>query len=89
STSLRAHHVRRDVEGLEIRVGYGLLQDNNAFYDSDRDDRVLFLTSKWRKYVFDLRGKDLSRIKNPFYFALGAPPSAGASTFYLDDIRFE
>ncbi|MEM7676880.1 MAG: serine/threonine-protein kinase, partial [Myxococcota bacterium] len=70
---------RSDIEGLEVRVGYGLLlKSSHAFYDSDRDERVFYLTSNWREYVFDLRGKDLSRIKNPFYFALGAPTAAGS-----------
>lgn len=80
---------RSDVDGLKLKVGYGLLLDDNAFYDSDRDERVFYLTSEWRQYAFDLRRKDLRRIKNPFYFALGAPSLDGASSFYLDDIRFE
>ncbi|MEL6185114.1 MAG: serine/threonine-protein kinase, partial [Myxococcota bacterium] len=80
---------RSDVDGLELKVGFGLLLDDKPFYDTDRAERTLFLTTEWKEYVFDLRGKNLDRIKSPFYFALQAPPPGEPGTFYLDDIRFE
>ena len=80
---------RSDYDGLELKVGFGLLLTDKPFYDTDREERTFFLTTEWKEYVFDLRGKNLERIKSPFYFALEAPPPGEPGAFYLDDVRFE
>ena len=80
---------RSDIDGLELKVGYGLLLQDQAYYDSAREQRVFLMTKKWKQYVFDLRGKNLDRIKNAFYFVLEAPAPSGPRSFYLDDVRFE
>lgn len=58
----------------------------------DSDLAVLgpvILSSEWRPYTIDLRGKDLSYISGGFAWSTAADVNAETCTFYLDEIRFE
>jgi hypothetical protein len=58
----------------------------------DSDTAVIgpvILTSEWKQYAFDLRGKDLSYISGGFAWSTSEDVNPQACTFYLDDIRFE
>ncbi|MEM6371085.1 MAG: protein kinase [Myxococcota bacterium] len=80
---------RSDLDGMEVKFGFGLVMRDAAFFDSSRQERVSRLTRAWTRYSFDLRGKNLSRIKSAFYFALDSPGPGGPHSFYLDDIKYE
>lgn len=70
-------------ECVNFQVGGG----RGAFPDSTiakLENTVL--TKKWKRYVIDLKGKDLSCIKTGFCFSFGGQ---GALSFDLDDIQFE
>ena len=71
-----------------ISFGVGILKDDREYYDtafSELND--VKLSDEWKQYTIDLKGKDLRRIKTPFYWTLGSP--GFPVTFYLDDIQFE
>ena len=80
---------RSDIPGLEVSVGYGLLLRDVAFFDSTRQAGVFVLTPAWKQYTFDLRGKNLGRIKSAFYFTMASPGPGGPHHLYFDDIRYE
>ncbi len=58
----------------------------------DSDTAVIgpvILSSEWRKYTIDLRGKDLSYISGGFAWTTSEDVNQVECTFYLDDMRFE
>jgi hypothetical protein len=68
--------------------GMGLLGTDVLYPDSDTATlEGVKLTNKWKRYRIDLKGKDLSRIKTPFWWSMKG--GKGSSVFYLDDIVFE
>ncbi len=78
----------RGAEGGEkVSFSYGLL-DKAKYADSSKGEiKDQELTKEWKQYTIDLDGKDLSQIKTPFTWVLGA--NGDPITFYLDDIKFE
>jgi hypothetical protein len=66
----------------------GIINRDKPFYDTVQTklDRVA-LTTDWKQYTIDLKGKDLSRIKTGFGWTLAA--DGQPITFYLDDIKYE
>ena len=74
--------------GEKISFGVGILKSDRKYFDTAFAElKDVTLTNNWKQYSIDLRGKDLSVIKTPFYWTFG---SAGFPiTFYLDDIQFE
>jgi hypothetical protein len=60
----------------------------------DTDTAVIgpvILSSEWKEYAIDLRGKDLSYISGGFAWSTSEEvnPDISSVTIYLDDIRFE
>ena len=58
----------------------------------DSDKMVIgpvILSSEWRQYIIDLRGKDLSYISGGFAWSTGISVNPESCTFYLDEIKFE
>ncbi len=49
----------------------------------------VILTTEWKEYTIDLRGKDLSYISGGFCWATNADVNPDGATFYLDDIVYE
>ncbi len=49
----------------------------------------VILTSEWRQYTIDLRGKDLSYISGGFAWTTNENVNQESCIFYLDEIRFE
>jgi len=49
----------------------------------------VILTSEWRKYTIDLRGKDLSYISGGFAWTTSEDVNPESCVFYLDEIRYE
>ena len=78
---------RGDKGGEVVSFSYGLL-DKAKYADSSKGEiKDEKLTKEWKQYTIDLDGKDLSQIKTPFTWVLGA--KGDPITFYLDDIKFE
>ena len=75
--------------GIEnVSFGIGLLDNDRAFSDTAFEKiEDVKLKQKWKRYTIDLKGKNLSRVKTPFYFIFSGPQQS--VTFYLDDIYFE
>ena len=58
----------------------------------DSDKALLgpvILSSDWKKYSIDLRGKDLSYISGGFAWSTNEEVNGETCIFYLDDIRYE
>jgi len=58
----------------------------------DSDTAVIgpvILSSKWRQYTIDLRGKDLTYISGGFAWTTSEEVNPENCTFYLDNIRYE
>jgi len=49
----------------------------------------IILSSVWREYTIDLRGKDLSYVSGGFAWTTSENVNGESCKFYLDDIRFE
>jgi len=80
--------VKGEMGGELINFGVGIIDSEKEYYDTAKGElKNIKLKSNWKKYTIKLKGKDLSRIKTPFYWSLVG--SIDNITFYLDDIRFE
>lgn len=74
--------------GEKVSFGVGLLGSDVLYPDSDTAIlKNVKLTDKWKRYQIKLKGKDLSRLKTPFWWSMTG--SRGSQVFYLDDIAFE
>jgi len=49
----------------------------------------VILTSEWKQYSIDLRGKDLSYVSGGFVWSAKADFNKESCTFYLDNIKYE
>jgi hypothetical protein len=47
------------------------------------------LTTEWKKFEIDLKGKDLSEIRGGFCWSASKDDNPDGFTFYLDDIMYE
>ena len=74
--------------GVVHVIELGLLGKDKPYPDtaSAKLDKVK-LTKEWKQYTFDLKGKDLTRIKTGFSCVWAA--EGKAITFYLDDVRYQ
>ncbi len=70
----------------ECKIG-GLMGE---YSDSDSAGiGPVILTDKWKQYVIDLKGKDLSYISGGFAWSLNVDVNPDGAVFYLDDIKYE
>jgi hypothetical protein len=77
-----------EMGGELIDFGVGLLNSDKEFHDTAKVEfKSIKLKKKWKQYSINLKGKDLSNIKIPFYWISGG--NNHTVTFYLDDIQFE
>jgi hypothetical protein len=79
---------RGEKGGEKVTFICGLIKSDKPYHDTALTQLPdVILTSGWKRYSIDLKGKDLSRIKTGFAWTLGG--SGEPITFYLDDIVFE
>jgi len=79
---------RGDKGGETVDFKFGILGSDKKYSDSATGETGdVQLTKEWKKYVIDLTGKDLSRIKTGFVWTLAGQGSP--VVFFLDDIRYE
>lgn len=78
---------RGEYGGERIDIGVGLLKDDVAFFDSTivRTEDIV-LTSEYKRYRVNLKGKDLSSLKTGFVVAIEGRRTP--VTVYFDNIRF-
>ena len=78
---------RGEYGGEQVTFGVGLLGPDRDFPDSSiQKTGTIELTSAWKRYRVDLKGKDLSSLKTGFVVTLQGRRSP--VTIYLDSIRF-
>jgi len=73
--------------GEQVKFGFGLIGRDKRYFDTTKVEQEFKLTAEWKEYTFDLKGRDLSRIKTGFTWVLAA--SGQPVVFYLDDVKFE
>jgi len=79
---------RGDKGGEKVSFSFGLIKNDQPFYDTGRGElKDVVLSTDWKQYSIDVSGQDLSRIKTGFCWIVGG--QGAPITFYLDDIRFE
>ncbi len=80
--------VRSERGGEKLDVGVGILGSDREYHDSLKVERKgIKLKREWKQHTIKLKGKDLSRVKTPFFWSLGG--MRYPVTLYFDDIRFE
>ncbi len=72
--------------GERITFGAGLIGSDQPFHDSVHVSKVVTLTSHWKKYAINLKGRNLERIITGFYWTGGA--NGSPFTFYIDKVRY-
>jgi hypothetical protein len=70
-----------------VTFGYGLIGIDKRFHDSALDRLEITLGPDWKRYVIELRDRDLSCIKTGFLWTVQA--QSEPLTFFLDDVRYE
>lgn len=79
---------RGEKGGELVSFKMGILGSEKKYPDScHAETPEIRLTRDWKKYTIDLTGKDLSRIKTGFVWAVAG--HGEPVTFYLDDIAYE
>jgi hypothetical protein len=79
---------RGEKGGERLDFSVGIITSGRPFHDTAfASKKNVKLKKEWKQYTIKLKGKDLSRVKTPFVWALGG--QGRTITFYLDDIQFE
>lgn len=74
-------------DGLNVKVGLGLLEDDRTYYDTDKKMVEITLTQEWQEYRIKLNRLDLSCIRTGLvFFASGEGIS---HHIYLDEVVYE
>jgi len=79
---------KSSAEDVEVKVGYGMFDNNKEFYDTDKRSQSFTLSTEWKKYVIVIpKNTDLRCIKaglTIYANGIGKPYS-----IYFDEIKFE
>jgi hypothetical protein len=78
---------RGSAGGERVDFFFGAIKPPKPFYDTDTARISTTLTTEWNQYSIDLTGKNLTRIKTGFGWAVAG--QGHPVTFYLDDIQYE
>ncbi|MDB5272254.1 MAG: glycosyl hydrolase family 2, barrel domain [Chitinophagaceae bacterium] len=72
----------------EATIGYGMIDKNKEFFDTDKQSKKILLTTEWKKYEINIpKSAGLRCIKSGLVIysnAVGSPFS-----IYIDEVRFE
>lgn len=73
---------------VDVTIGYGLIDNNKAYYDTDKRSKKITLSTEWKKYDIKIPASaDLRCVKSGLVLyggAIGKPYSV-----YVDEVRFE
>ena len=78
---------RGEKGGEKVKFGFGGIAKDKAYHDSDASSTDVTLTTEWKQYSIDLKGKDLTTIKSGFYWSVEA--SGAPITLFMSDIKWE
>lgn len=80
---------RKGGEQAEFKVGGIKEGDYPDSLQPAASTQPLILTTEWKQYAIDLKGKDLSRITGGFVWVSSRNENPDGCTIYLDSIQFE
>lgn len=63
--------------------------DSTPRVPSAGSDALVVLTTEWKQYRIDLRGRDLSYVLGGFAWTATSEANPNGAVFYLDDIQYE
>ncbi|MEO1228333.1 MAG: serine/threonine-protein kinase [Myxococcota bacterium] len=72
--------------GERLVFGYGLILRTQPYFDTARDSVEVVLRRSWQRYVIDLEGRNLERIKVGFFAVVGN--SDAPIEIFVDDIVY-
>ena len=72
--------------GEKVQFSFGLLK-GKKYSDTASGETSATLTTDWKQYTIDLKGKDLSCIKTGFVWTVAG--QGEPVVFYLDDVQYE
>jgi hypothetical protein len=74
-------------DNLNVKAGFGLIEDDRPFPDSDIKLVELSLSDQWEKYTIKTKKLDLSYIRSGFVLFVSG--EGMSHTIYIDEIVFE
>ncbi len=74
-------------DNLYATVGFGLIEEDKPFPDTDKDLIRLYLTKEWKKYTIDTKALDLNCIRSGFVLFSGG--EGMPHEIFIDEIVFE
>ncbi|NBC58354.1 MAG: hypothetical protein GVY05_08755 [Bacteroidetes bacterium] len=72
---------------LNTKIGFGLIEDDKPYPDSDIELQEIKLTKEWKKYTIKTKRSDLSYIRSGFVIFTSG--EGLTHEIYIDDIVFE
>lgn len=78
---------RTSEKNVKAKIGFGMIGRDKKFPDTARLEKEFKLSTKWKKYSFNLKKLDLTRIRTGFVLfsgGIGKPYE-----IFIDDIVFE
>jgi hypothetical protein len=78
---------KADRDGVTATIGFGLIDKDKPFPDTDKKSKKIELSTEWKKYSFKIKRADLSCIRSGlvlFSNSFGFPQS-----IYIDEVVFE
>lgn len=78
---------KANITNVKINVGFGLIDEDQAYPDSAKKMQEIVLTKSWKKYTIKTKGLDLSCIRSGF--VLFSSADGFDHEIYIDDIVFE
>ena len=69
-------------------IGYGMIDSNKEFYDTDKQSKKISLTTEWKKYEINIpKSADLRCIKSGLVVYSNAV--GGPFSIFIDEVKFE
>ena len=78
---------KTDTPGLEATIGFGLIDKDKAFPDTEKKSIKINLTTEWKEYAINVQGLDLSCIRSGLVIYSGG--SGAPHAIWIDDVMFK
>ena len=80
---------KSDKENVVATIGFGLIDKDKPFPDTAKKSKEIKLTTKWKKYTFNVKRLDLSCIRSGLVLFSSGNPYRMPQNIYIDEVVFE
>jgi hypothetical protein len=80
---------KSDKENVVATIGFGLIDTDKPFPDTAKKSKEIELTTKWKKYTFNVKRLDLSCIRSGLVLFSSGNPYRMPQNIYIDEVVFE